>query len=341
MERACKSLTWFLMAAAAAALSLALCSPGSAQDQQDQQEQPAQPQKPAEPGPGADGQGEPAKPAAEPQGGEKPEDTAQTGEETKDKEEEAPPKPTKEQIEKAYPVGERLTYDVSWAGIHAGTAVMEVNDKVRYKGRECFRIRSYTTSAGAISAIYKVDDKLQTYVDAETLEPARSDKRLSEGGYSKEEYVIYSAADRTAKYYKKSDGKYELRREHTEVPCAVQGALSSIYYIRTLDLELGKSYEIYVLTGRRITKGVFQVTERKALKISGVGDFIALRISPQYIEMPGEGKMKPGEGLFVASGDSEVWVDEATGIPLLMIVDIPVGSIKVELTKKEMVKKEE
>ena len=46
-------------------------------------------------------------------------------------------------------------------------------------------------------------------------------------------------------------------------------------------------------------------------------------------------------GLFVASGDSEVWVDKATGIPLTMFVDIPVGSIKVELTKKEMLEKKE
>jgi hypothetical protein len=55
----------------------------------------------------------------------------------------------------------------------------------------------------------------------------------------------------------------------------------------------------------------------------------------------GEGKLRPGEGLFVASGDSQVWVDEATGMPLTMYVDIPIGSIRVQLSKREKTEKDQ
>lgn len=250
-----------------------------------------------------------------------------------------PPRFTKEQIERAYPVGERLTYNISYKGIHAGTAVLEVTGRVRYKGRQCLRIRGYAKSAGLISKLYNVDDRFQTYVDAETLEPLRSDKRMREGSQKRDQYIVFSPAERTAKYYKKKHGRFVLRREHSNVPFGVQDAFSSLYYLRTMNLKHGKTYSMMIITGKRITKGAFSVTKRKQLKLSGVGKLMGLRLSPKYIEVPNEGKMKPGEGLFVASGDSDVWVDEATGIPLRMYVKVPViGSIRVELSKKEMLK---
>jgi hypothetical protein len=343
MERACSTLTGLRLTAwAVLALLVCLCSPGSGQDVPKEPEKPAPAQEPGQ-------KKEPQKTAdAQNTGGEEKKEEAGKQEQDKAQEKQEPGKDesktpgfTAEQVERAYPVGEKLTYDVSWKGIHAGTAVLEVCDKVKYKGRECFRIRSYTTSAKAVSLVYKVDDRLQTYVDAETLEPLRSDKRLREGSHKRDEYVIYSPSDRTADYYKKKDGKFVLRRQHKEVPAGIQGALSSIYFLRSMKLEHGKSYEMKVLSGRQITTGKFEVAERKVIDIPGVGKFIGLRIAPKYIEVPGEGKLEPGEGLFVASGDSEVWVDEKTGMPLVMYVDIPLGSIRVQLAKREMMKKQE
>ena len=344
MERTRGSLTVLrLTALLILVLFVWLCTPGSAQDtpkepvKQSPSEKPAQEQKEdKQPGDKPEEEKKEDKKEAEKQ-------TEEKAEEKKDdaKDEKKAPKFTKEQIERAYPIGEKLTYDVSWKGIHAGTAVLEVCDKVRYKGRECFRLRSYTRSARAVSLVYKVDDRLQTYVDAETLEPLRSDKRLREGSHKRDEYVIYSASERTAKYYKKKKGKFVLRRLHKDVPTGVQGALSSIYFLRSMKLEYGKSYEMKVLSGRRISTGRFEITKRKVLDIKGVGKFIGLRITPKYVEIPGEGKLEPGEGLFVASGDSEVWVDEKTGMPLTMYVDIPLGSIRVQLIKREIIKKKE
>ncbi len=341
MERACGGLTALQLAALVIMAMLAcLWTHALAQDA------PKEPVKPApakEQEPKEEGKDKPEKTGEEEkkeEAGEKAEE--KTGEK-KDagKEKDKPAAFTKEQVERAYPVGEKLTYDVSWKGIHAGTAVLEVCDKVRYKGRECFRLRSYTKSAKGVSLVYKVDDRLQTYVDAETLEPLRSDKRLREGSHKRDEYVIYSPSDRTAKYYKKKDGKFVLRRQHKDVPLGTQGALSSIYFLRSMKLEFGKTYDVRLLSGRRISTGRFEITKRKAIKIKGVGNFIGLKITPKYIEIPGEGKLEPGEGLFVASGDSEVWVDEKTGMPLTMYVDIPLGSIRVQLTKREIIKKKE
>lgn len=342
MERARSSLRTFrLMAWIALAMVVCLSSRGSAQDTPKEPDKPAPAQEPGqkkETDKPADKPGETGEKEQKKEPDKQGQDKAE-GEKAQDKEK--TPKFTAEQVKRAYPVGEKLTYDVSWKGIHAGNAVLEVCDKVRYKGRECFRIRSYTTSARAVSLVYKVDDRLQTYVDAETLEPLRSDKRLREGSHKRDEYVIYSPSDRTAKYYKKKDGKFVLRRQHKEVPVGIQGALSSIYFLRSMKLEHGKSYELRVLSGRRISTGKFEITGRKVIDIPGVGKFIGLKVTPKYIEIPGEGKLEPGEGLFVASGDSEVWIDEKTGMPLVMHVDIPLGSVRVQLAKKEMVKKQE
>jgi len=320
MERVVKSLTnKAALCTVLAVLALAVLLPAFGQESG--KKAPAKPETAGEP--------------PEKKSGDDKQQDKKEGDAGGEKEKDNPPTFKKEQIEKAYPVGEKLTYNVSWSGIHAGTAVLEVKDKVRYKGRECFRIRSYTDSAKGVSLLYTVKDRLQTYVDAQTLEPMRSDQKMREGGHRKEQYVIYDNKKRTAKYHKKKEGKFVLRLEHTNVPHGIQGALTSIYYLRTMDLELGKSYSMSILTGRRITKGVFTVAEKKRMKISDLGRFNAVKIAPKYIEVPGQGRMKPGEGLFVASGDSEVWLDEDTGMPLLMIVDIPVGSIRVELSKKE------
>ena len=59
--------------------------------------------------------------------------------------------------------------------------------------------------------------------------------------------------------------------------------------------------------------------------VGGDGKLKTLKIAP-VISFP---------GIFVRKGRVFVWIDEATHVPVLMHVDIPVGSVSVTLTETE------
>lgn len=134
----------------------------------------------------------------------------------------------------AFGTTEKLTFDINYGFINAGSATMEVLKLIEYESRPCYQIVTRATSNEFFSTFYKVDDRVESVVDALGLFSWRFEKNLREGGYRADRQ--YTFDQRNQKVFYKSDT--------LDVPSYVQDPLSALYYIRTQNLEVGRS--IYV-----------------------------------------------------------------------------------------------
>ena len=85
--------------------------------------------------------------------------------------------------------GEKLTFDVRFGGIKVGTGRMEVMGMADVRGREAWHTR-FTVKGGI--PLYKVNDRLESWIDTRTFESLRFVQDLEEGRRDKERfYEIY------------------------------------------------------------------------------------------------------------------------------------------------------
>lgn len=165
---------------------------------------------------------------------------------------------------------------------------------------------------------YKVRDRYETFIDKETLLPAKFVRNVNENGFK-----IYNNVT-----FNQKQGKAISTKGVYNVPSCVQDVLSAIFYARNIDYSKHKPgdkipfsmflddkvYELYI---RYIGKE--RITTR-------YGTFNAIKISPLLIE-----------GTIFKGGEKmAIWVtDDANHIPVRVDSPILVGSVKVDLTGYE------
>ena len=132
---------------------------------------------------------------------------------------------------KAFQVGEKLTYIVKWKGVAGGTAVMQVKKIVKISGRDAYYVILSTRSSKFFDIFYKVRDLIESYIDKQGIFTWKQRKKLSGGKYRSNKETIYDQQKRQALYKKKK----------IDIPVYVQDSLSSVYYLRTQKLTKGYS----------------------------------------------------------------------------------------------------
>ena len=213
--------------------------------------------------------------------------------------------------------GEKLKFSVDYGIINAGGATMEVKGLRTVMGHPCLDIRTVAKSNGFFSAFYKVWDRAETFLEPETLLPWRFEKKLREGGFRRDVLVKY---DRNRDFALYENGDSVSIHPH------VQDELSSFYFVRALDLEVGKDVYIDSHSGRKNYPLRVIVHGRETVEVPA-GKFDCLVIEPVMAE----------DGIFTAKGTLKIYVtDDARRIPVLLKTKVIVGSINVSLTDFEL-----
>jgi len=132
---------------------------------------------------------------------------------------------------RAFRVGEELTYVVKWKGVVGGTAVMHVEKMVKISGRDAYYVTLSTRSSGFFDVFYKIRDVIESYIDKEGIFTWKQRKKLRGGKYRSDKEIIYDQDKHRALY----EGK------NLDIPFYVQDSLSSVYYLRTQHLKEGDS----------------------------------------------------------------------------------------------------
>ncbi len=217
---------------------------------------------------------------------------------------------------------EKLEFNVKWGVMSLGTAYLESTEVVRMDGKLAYRVRSDANSNGFADTFYKVRDRYESYVDAKSLTSLGFSKQLREGGFYRDEWVLYDVPERS--YLAKTRNKKgEASLEDGLLPGEVQDILSSLYYIRTQDLEVGREYTVDVNTKDNWPL-VVKVNRREKIRVPA-GRFDCFLVEP-YLR---------GEGLFIQKGKRlEVWLTaDERRMPVQVHVDVIFGHIRAELEK--------
>jgi len=212
----------------------------------------------------------------------------------------------------SFGVGEQLEFDVKYGFITAGTATMGVERLIEFENRPCYLITSLAQSNSFFSTFYKVEDRVETVVDALGLFSWKFEKNLNEGSYKAHRLINFDQRKQKAYYNKDS----------VDVPLFVQDALSVFYYIRTQSLEVGKSVFVDYYNDGKLFKLEVKVLEKETVTVDA-GTFECFVVEP----------LLQSVGVFKHEGQLKVWLtDDRLRLPVLMKSKVLVGSISAELT---------
>lgn len=210
-------------------------------------------------------------------------------------------------------IGEYFQFSIDWNGLNGGSSLMQVQNLQRVAGRRAYRIVSKTESNSFVSKFYKVRDRAESYIDAESLYTLRFIKHLREGGYKSDVDIRFDQENRKAIY---SDGKT------FDVAPGVHDVLSAFYFVRTRPLADGATMIVPTHDNKKSYEMEVRVHKRERIEVPA-GKFNCVLVEP----------ILKSEGVFKSKGSILVWLtDDERRMPVLVRTKVPVGSINVSLT---------
>ncbi len=219
--------------------------------------------------------------------------------------------------------GEILTYDITWSNIvTAGTATTEIKEGTLPDGKKVLLFVVTTHSAGLVDTFYRVNDRLESVFDPEIMQSLKFSLTEVHGKKKRNRELVFDHVNKTVISTLNQDPPETLK-----IPDQVQDALSSLYYLRTLDdFIVGKPITIHVHdSGKNWSVEVQTLGREKVTTPAGEFATIKVRTFPKY------------EGVFMNKGEIFIWLtDDSRKIPVLMKSTIAIGSIVSTLTKMEL-----
>jgi len=228
---------------------------------------------------------------------------------------------------KAFSIGEKLTFKIRYGFIRAGTATMSVKKLMEMNGRQVYHIQTTAESAAGFSWIYKVEDVVDSYVDKQGLFSWKFEKKIREGGYKADMLVDYdpfkAIADVTFTRFRNK--KVEQKNYIINTPPFSLDVLAAFYFVRTQELKPGESIYITNHDNKKVYELEVRVYKKVKLEVEA-GEFNCLYIEP----------LLKGEGIFKQKGKLRIWMtDDQYKIPIQMTSEVIVGHITTELEKIE------
>jgi hypothetical protein len=209
--------------------------------------------------------------------------------------------------------GEYLEYSLKFGAISAGSGRMQVVGRDTVRGRAAWRFR-FDFSGGLPIAGLRVNDVYDSWLDAESLHSLRFEQHLSELGKNRKR--VYEIFPERATF--RLNGQEE--RESVSEPL---DDASFFFFIRTIPLEVGKSYDFNRYFDNRANPVTIRVLRRDTVDVPA-GTFPAIVIQP----------MIKTNGIFSEGGHAELWLsDDERRILLQMKSKLPFGSLNLYLRK--------
>ncbi len=224
-------------------------------------------------------------------------------------------------IPAAFKSGEWLKFRIHYGFLNASFATLHLtNDEIDRV--PVYHVVGRGKTTGLASLFFKVDDTYESYFDKEDGKPYRFIRKISEGGYTRDQEINFDhGKDLAVLNDKKNNKKFNFT-----VQDSIQDLISAFYYLRNNfeadDLVKGESIELQMLFD---DDGVFK------FKLKYLGKEI-IRTKYGKVECL---KFRP----FVQSGrvfqeqeSLTLWVsNDLNKIPIRIKADLVVGAIKADI----------
>jgi len=223
-----------------------------------------------------------------------------------------------------FQAGERIDYTVFYNVIglyvNAGSASFTTS-RTLYNDQDVFHVVGEGKTNARYDWIFKVRDRYETFFHATTMKPVKFIRNIHEGGYKKQEEVIFDHQSRKA----------HTKKGNYDIPTQVQDVVSSMYFARNINYDLykpGDKIPFSMFLDDEVYNIYIKYEGKETVKTK-YGKFRAIKLKPLLLK----------GNVFKGGEQMTVWVtDDENRIPVRIESPISVGSIKVDLKKHENLK---
>ncbi len=213
---------------------------------------------------------------------------------------------------------EILKYKIYWEFIYAGDAQIDLNLEDIYNIK-LYKISTKTKSNSSVDLLYKVRNKTESYIDFYGFYSLKFFKEQNEAGYHSKDYVLFDYINKRWIYLLDNTTGY--------INGFVQDIVSSLYWLRFQDIEVGKKYTIDVWVGKVVYPMVIEVLEIINIKIFGK-EYECFKVEPKV-----DTKSFP---LFKAKGRLFVYLTtDKEKLPVRLESKIFIGRFFADLVEKK------
>ena len=208
-------------------------------------------------------------------------------------------------------VGETLNYSVKFNFIPAGTAALKVVSADTVNNIPSFHIQYSARTGSLADRLFKIRDRVDSWIDARGLFIHRQIKSIRQGSYRKN--------SNTELFYR--DSLAVVNNDSIPISGIVFDPYSLFYYLRTIPLIMGKTLNMNTFDNGLFTDFQLRVDKWETLSCPA-GTFKCLVINP----------FKDGKTLLKNEGDMTIWFsDDARRIPVQILVKLKYGTMKLKL----------
>lgn len=223
-----------------------------------------------------------------------------------------PPQPATE-VPAAVPfgVGERFDYRVKFGPLRVGKAFMAVEGIDSVAGHPTYHLRSVIQ--GSVP-FYKLDDRQESWLDIYQLASRRYRQDTQQGDYKR---VRQYEFDLENGVWVKGEGETE------PIPAGALDDASFVYFVRTVPLEIGATYEWnrYYRSDRNPV--ILRVLRRETVNVPA-GRFATIVVRP----------IIKTRGIFSEGGEAEIYIsDDELRMPVRLVSKLKIGTLTLELTE--------
>lgn len=211
---------------------------------------------------------------------------------------------------------EKLTYQISLLGVPVGSAELEATNK---NGE--VRITLRTKSNQAASSIFPVDNLIETrHIGGNIIITKVSQQ---EGTFKRDIGYTIFLRDKRVFWVDRTRNRYA---DETIPNSDVLDTLSSFYYLRNRQLQVGTSELLHIYDGDTYAPVPVEIVRQEEIRLRNFRKVDTLLV--RHVQQK--------EGIFKRTGDMLVWLtNDENKVPVRMETTIPIGNITAELVAAE------
>jgi Protein of unknown function (DUF3108) len=222
--------------------------------------------------------------------------------------------------------GEHLEYRVHYGFVNAAEAIVHVDNTIQMVNRRpCYKVEVNGRTTGAFDLVSRVRDTWRTYIDTAAILPQQFYERKQEGGYKKEEQLVFDHQNDVVrvKEINDPDGNDLL---NMKVPDHVQDLISGYYFLRTVDfgkMQVGQIVVVKAFYDREVYDMKMRYGGKEEIETK-FGKVNTLKINP----------ILPKNKFFSGKEPISIWVsNDKNRVPLKASVELAIGAISLDIKK--------
>lgn len=222
-------------------------------------------------------------------------------------------------------MGEKITYRLRYGPIEGGIGTIEVKEPKIIQGKKAIHYHAEVKSSKVLNWIYKIDDTMDSWVDAKYHLPIRQEILLNESRKHGRRVVTFDWKKKQALYYSSTvkDGESSEVKRSVDLLHYPQDIFGAFFFMRFIDDRQRMNFPIYDRYKNWANELIFLEKERIKV-LAGRFNTLKYKSNPRV------------HGDLETRGDVEVWFsDDARRLPIMFKAHIRIGAITGELKAYE------